>query len=324
MVESDHVPEDFLCPITLAIMEDPVVASDGFTYERIAILLWFERSNTSPMTREDFKNKEVIENRRLRSMISQYLDRTHQTATPSEVENANGLVSKMLDTISIKKDYIDKIRITIIYLNDIKEDLNEHLLHCKVSNTVGNGVTIASTPLIFTPLAIVGIIGAIAGGLTSIGTTVTQYFIEKSKLKKMKEVLIEEEKAAIRYEVSEIKAQYFVETANVITQGVMAGARITKIVRGVQAMQAARVANAALKPTANVISGGNTVSKALTVGKFSKYCAVAGVAISTIDIVLTWTMDNSTLELIKKEIDCRERMIEIQMKELEALERSLD
>jgi hypothetical protein len=28
------VPEDFLCPITMDLMEDPVQAADGFTYER--------------------------------------------------------------------------------------------------------------------------------------------------------------------------------------------------------------------------------------------------------------------------------------------------
>ena len=30
-------PDDFHCPITLAVMTDPVIASDGFSYERAAI-----------------------------------------------------------------------------------------------------------------------------------------------------------------------------------------------------------------------------------------------------------------------------------------------
>ncbi|CAG9320657.1 unnamed protein product [Blepharisma stoltei] len=240
-------------------------------------------------------------------MISEYLAKTHRKTTSSEeFEGASSLISK-------KKFYLLKLRITRDYLTDLKNDLNNHLLNCKISNTVGNGVTIASTPLIFTPLFIVGIIGAIAGGITSLGTSITQHFIEKGKLKSMKVVLIEEEKAAIRYQISEYKAKLFVETAIGINQ----------IVRWVQAMQAARIANAAIKPTANAISGGNALSKVMTVGKFSKVCAVAGVAISTIDIVLTWTMDNSTLELINNEIEYRDKMIEAQMKELEDLE-SLD
>eukprot|EP00966_Prymnesium_polylepis_P176623 4089594-Prymnesium_polylepis.1 len=35
-VMGDAVPEDFLCPITHEPMVDPVVASDGMTYERQA------------------------------------------------------------------------------------------------------------------------------------------------------------------------------------------------------------------------------------------------------------------------------------------------
>ncbi len=38
------------CPIYRTIMCDPVVASDGITYERDAIETWFENNNISPMT----------------------------------------------------------------------------------------------------------------------------------------------------------------------------------------------------------------------------------------------------------------------------------
>ena len=47
----DEMPNHFMCPITNGVMEDPVVAMDGFTYERSAIATWFQRHNTSPMTR---------------------------------------------------------------------------------------------------------------------------------------------------------------------------------------------------------------------------------------------------------------------------------
>ena len=42
----------FLCPITQEVMRDPVIGSDGITYERTAIETWFATGNTtSPMTR---------------------------------------------------------------------------------------------------------------------------------------------------------------------------------------------------------------------------------------------------------------------------------
>ena len=41
------------CPITQSPFKDPVVASDGHTYEREAIVAWMNKALTSPMTREE-------------------------------------------------------------------------------------------------------------------------------------------------------------------------------------------------------------------------------------------------------------------------------
>jgi hypothetical protein len=46
----EEMPNQFLCPILQDVMEDPVVAMDGFTYERAAIEAWFRQSDRSPMT----------------------------------------------------------------------------------------------------------------------------------------------------------------------------------------------------------------------------------------------------------------------------------
>jgi len=47
------VPEEFTCPITHELMDDPVVASDGMTYERFAIRQVLDGgSGLSPLTRE--------------------------------------------------------------------------------------------------------------------------------------------------------------------------------------------------------------------------------------------------------------------------------
>ena len=44
------VPHEFLCPITLDIMTDPVCTCDGHTYERSAIEEHLRKSNISPKT----------------------------------------------------------------------------------------------------------------------------------------------------------------------------------------------------------------------------------------------------------------------------------
>ena len=61
---------DFSCPITQAVMIDPVFAADGFSYERSAIELWLASHDTSPMTGLVLNEKRVIPNRNLKSQIA--------------------------------------------------------------------------------------------------------------------------------------------------------------------------------------------------------------------------------------------------------------
>lgn len=45
---------------------DPVIASDGHTYERAAIVDWISRGKSSPMTNEPLRNKVLITNHTVR------------------------------------------------------------------------------------------------------------------------------------------------------------------------------------------------------------------------------------------------------------------
>ncbi|CAI5475692.1 unnamed protein product [Closterium sp. Yama58-4] len=49
-----------LCPISQKRMTDPVVAADGFTYERYMIEQWLERNNTSPITGQPFPHSTIL------------------------------------------------------------------------------------------------------------------------------------------------------------------------------------------------------------------------------------------------------------------------
>ena len=48
---------------------DPVIAADGFTYERSAIEGWTARKNTSPMTNDELPHLGLIPNLAIRSLI---------------------------------------------------------------------------------------------------------------------------------------------------------------------------------------------------------------------------------------------------------------
>ena len=66
-------PDDFLCPMSHAIMDDPVVAADGHTYERGMIVEWLRREGTSPMTRARM-SADVRRNITLKRMIDAWKD----------------------------------------------------------------------------------------------------------------------------------------------------------------------------------------------------------------------------------------------------------
>ena len=68
------IRDDFLCPITHDVMQDPVVAQDGFTYERKDIVRWLKTSSKSPMTKEDISSSGLIPNRTLKSAIESWKD----------------------------------------------------------------------------------------------------------------------------------------------------------------------------------------------------------------------------------------------------------
>ncbi|KAE8896715.1 hypothetical protein PF005_g6346 [Phytophthora fragariae] len=62
------VPEQLICPITGCPMIDPVVAADGHSYEREAILQWFTNSDISPMTGMHMPTTQVFPNFTLRQL----------------------------------------------------------------------------------------------------------------------------------------------------------------------------------------------------------------------------------------------------------------
>ena len=67
------IKNSFLCPITQEIMFDPVIAIDGYTYERESILEALGRSMLSPMTGEPMESRTLISNHNTRSMIREFL-----------------------------------------------------------------------------------------------------------------------------------------------------------------------------------------------------------------------------------------------------------
>jgi hypothetical protein len=67
-------PPDYLIDSAFSceIMEDPVIASDGITYNRSEIEEWFKKHHTSPKTGEILKSKALIPNISIRNAIEEW------------------------------------------------------------------------------------------------------------------------------------------------------------------------------------------------------------------------------------------------------------
>ncbi len=68
-----YVPNEFLCPITLDIMRNPVICEDGISYEKKFIIDWIKKSKTSPITREPMSIEKIYPNESLKNSIKVWI-----------------------------------------------------------------------------------------------------------------------------------------------------------------------------------------------------------------------------------------------------------
>lgn len=65
-------PNEYLCPISLNLMNDPVISADGHSYERKEIEFWFASHRKSPKTGNDLSDLRLIPNIALRQLIDDF------------------------------------------------------------------------------------------------------------------------------------------------------------------------------------------------------------------------------------------------------------
>ncbi|XP_076904238.1 U-box domain-containing protein 11-like [Bidens hawaiensis] len=88
--DAPMIPADFLCPISLELMRDPVIVSTGQTYERSYIQRWIDCGNTTcPKTQQKLQNITLTPNYVLRSLITQW-------CVNNNMEQPNSLTNRRL------------------------------------------------------------------------------------------------------------------------------------------------------------------------------------------------------------------------------------
>lgn len=86
-------PNEHLCPITLQVLKDPVVAADGHSYERAAIETYLRSGqNLSPITGVPLSNTTMVSNQALKKMINDW-------KTPEELTRENEELRKRVSSL---------------------------------------------------------------------------------------------------------------------------------------------------------------------------------------------------------------------------------
>ncbi|CAF1422773.1 unnamed protein product, partial [Didymodactylos carnosus] len=86
---------------------NPVLAEDGYTYERDAIIEWIQRDGTSPMTRQPLSIDRLQPNRAVRALVDDIKADNKCAVTYSTMSSGISDPPGPLMTVSFKKAALD-------------------------------------------------------------------------------------------------------------------------------------------------------------------------------------------------------------------------
>ncbi|XVE93997.1 hypothetical protein REPUB_Repub01dG0242400 [Reevesia pubescens] len=121
---SSLVPHEFLCPITLEIMTDPVIVATGQTYERESIRKWLNSKRTTcPKTGQTLEHLSLAPNFALRNLIQQWSEKNNVELPKNDsYASSDNYSAELMEEISslvqnlsssepdVRRDAIVKIR----------------------------------------------------------------------------------------------------------------------------------------------------------------------------------------------------------------------
>lgn len=88
-------PPSFLCPIGREVMGDPVMCTDGHSYERTAIATWLRDHATSPCTNLPLTHLDLVPNIALRNSIEEWVQQTSALETSPASREVSAVMNWM-------------------------------------------------------------------------------------------------------------------------------------------------------------------------------------------------------------------------------------
>ena len=117
------VPDDFYCPITGDLMENPVSEPSGHTYERESILTWLSSKKESPITRQPLDESQLTENIAMKRSIESIREKLTEDqfkvdSRISEIELQS--FTETLNDLELKSYYLDNKLFVNIDVPDVE------------------------------------------------------------------------------------------------------------------------------------------------------------------------------------------------------------
>jgi hypothetical protein len=191
---------------------------------------------------------------------------------------------------------------TIRQLKSIRKELEEIVMNCKISNTVGNSVGIIGAIMTFTPLFVVGIPLAMAGAATSFGTAIAQSTLEHFRGKDFQKVVEDDERLRLEL-LTSLDAVSNAMRVNQLNSGVRTVIGITSITT-----QAVRLGELLADLSKAIPNAG--VRGAINAAKGFEAIIGIGIILSVGDIIATWTLNPPSLKEMDKIIDLLQKDLE--------------
>mmetsp|Transcript_29245 Transcript_29245/g.34443 ORF Transcript_29245/g.34443 Transcript_29245/m.34443 type:complete len:1163 (+) Transcript_29245:81-3569(+) len=117
MSTSEKHPPSFYCPISRQVMHDPVVLSDGHSYERRHIERWLTCKKTSPVTGTELPSITMFPNHSLRNSIEEYFKKiiNNQRLAIQDAATINSS-SNLMTNIDLQRT-VDSLMQTSVLVN---------------------------------------------------------------------------------------------------------------------------------------------------------------------------------------------------------------
>ena len=107
MIEIE-APSEFVCPLTLDVMNDPIMTKYGQSYERSALLEWLQSGHgVCPLSRRPLHLQDIVTNHGLRMKVEEWRKENGEE-TPVVVKSTNPLQIYGFITLPTKDDSTDR------------------------------------------------------------------------------------------------------------------------------------------------------------------------------------------------------------------------